>query len=82
MSAQVRQASIPLGRQLVLAVTIALHAAAISGLMAWRFAEAIARTSTDPIQLVDVDPDPLPAPPSDAGTPMIRRSAICAAGCA
>jgi len=73
MSAQVRQASILSGRQLVLAVTIALHAAAISGLMAWQIAEVITRTSTDPIQLVDVNPDPLRAPPPDAPErPMIQ----------
>src|SRR5438128_2723124 len=58
MSAQVHPASVLSGRQLVLAVTIALHAAAISGLMAWRIAEVMTRTADRPIQLFDIDPDP------------------------
>jgi TonB family protein len=58
MSAQLHPASILSGRQLVLAVTIALHAAAISGLMAWRIAEVITRIPDDPIQIFDIKPDP------------------------
>jgi len=67
MSAQVQQASMLSGRQLVLAVTVALHAAAISGLMAWRIAEVMIQTPDVPIQLQDLKPDPprIPPPPTN-----------------
>lgn len=66
MNTQVQQASILSGRQLVFAATIALHAAAIAALMAWRIAEVM-QQPLDPIQLTDPipDPDPPPARPSD-----------------
>jgi TonB family protein len=62
MSAQVHQASILSGRQLILAVTIALHAAAISGLLAWRIAEVVINKPGG--ILVDVRPDKPPDVPA------------------
>lgn len=74
MSAQVQQASILSGRQLVLAVTIALHAAAISALMAWRIAEVM-QQPLPPIELTDPipNPDPPPARSRDASNPQVIR---------
>ena len=72
MSAQVHQASILSGRQLILAVTIALHAAAISGLLAWRIAEVVINKPGG--ILVDVSPDkPLDVPPPENKGPVIEK---------
>jgi len=61
MSAQVQQASILSGRQLILAVTIAPHAAAISGLLAWRIAEGVINLPVGiPIVVKPEEPRPLP----------------------
>jgi len=73
MSAQVQHASILTGRQLVLGVTIALHAAAISGLMMWRITEAITEKAPGSIQVIDVVPDRLHEPPPPEKTrPIIQ----------
>lgn len=72
MSAHVQQASILSPRQFVLAVTIALHAAAISALLAWRIAEVM-QQPLPPIQLTDPipNPDPPPQPRSDIHDPRV-----------
>lgn len=78
MSAQVQQASILSGRQIVLAVTIALHAAAISALLAWRIAEVM-QQPLPPLQLTDPipDPDPPVVKPSDTrSTKVIEAIAV------
>lgn len=72
MSAQVQQASMVSGRSLVFMVTVALHVAAISALMAWRISEAIASKPDKPL-LVDwleqeKRPDDAIKPLSDAET--------------
>src|SRR5690348_13957771 len=72
MSAQVQQASILSGRQLILAVTIALHAAAISGLLAWRIAEVVINP---PVGIpINVKPDEPRASPEEQKTqPVIQK---------
>ena len=72
MSAQVQQASMVSGRSLVFMVTVALHVAAISALMAWRISEAIASKPDKPM-LVDwleqeKKPQEMIKPLSDAET--------------
>jgi len=68
MSAQVQHASIASGRSLVFMVIVALHAVAISALMAWRIAET---TSRDPDRVLIDWPQqqsreiPKPAAPGD-----------------
>ena len=54
MSAHIQQASMASGRSLVFMVIVALHAVAISALMAWRISEA---TSENPHGLVVSWPD-------------------------
>jgi TonB family protein len=57
MSAQIQQASMASGRSLVFMVIVALHAVAISALMAWRISEA---TSKAPDRVLISWPDPKP----------------------
>jgi len=72
MSAYVQQASMVSGRSMVLMVTVALHAAAISALLAWRINEA---NSSQAIQdlIVTIDPDrPRPVPhPQTNDNPLV-----------
>lgn len=72
MSAQVQQASILSGRQLILAATIALHAAAISGLLAWRIAEVVINP---PVGIpINVQPEKPRALPEERKTnPVIQK---------
>ena len=73
MSTQVQHASILSGRQVVFAATVALHAAAIAALMAWRIAEVMQRP-LDPIQITD--PIPNPDPPRPLPPDPVDRSLI------
>lgn len=72
MSAQVQQGSMVSGRSLVFMVTVALHVAAISALMAWRISEAIASKPDKPMLVDWIEPEKKPddriRPPSDAET--------------
>jgi TonB family protein len=72
MSAQVQQASMVSGRSLVFMVTVALHVAAISALMAWRISEAIVSKSDEPLRVEWLKQEKKPVdvvkPFSDAAT--------------
>ena len=70
MSAHIQQASMASGRSLVFMVIVALHAVAISALMAWRISEA---TSENPHGLVVSWPDP---PPQDIPKPVANGSPL------
>lgn len=70
MSAHVQQASMVSGRSLVFMVTVALHVAAISALMAWKISEANSVKQAGSVAVRWLDPEkPKPKPVPQPATP-------------